>query len=193
MLRGALLAMLSIGLVCMAALSLIGWAAPAPGKTAAPAPTATVPSADLPSLLQASGLAYRQPDKTRPIYHVMVESGDTVTRVLCCEDTAKWKYPDGGAVKLVHLYSSITPTYTQDNEPPAKLLRAALEENDKSWFVCYNINTDQKTGQWTLWVDSYIFLRGATPEVFKDYLVIVSMAATSGKEKFLPLMKARSS
>jgi hypothetical protein len=66
-----------------------------------------------------------------------------------------------------------------------------LEQNDKNWFSAYNITTDQTNGTWSLWVDSYLFLRGTTPDVLKDCVLILSGAATTAKTQLVPLVTAK--
>ncbi len=219
MFRGALIGAVVIGLVCIVTLSMIAAASPtAVGTPVAPptgpatppvappatppvttpvAPPATTPpaaAASAPtfvSLLQAANLAYTQPDKTQPSYHVMVESNGAATLVYCDEITPTWNYPDGAKVTIVHMYVQITPFYTQDIDPPAKFLRTALEEDNNNWFVFYTLSTNQKTGEWSVWIDTHIFTRGMTPEVLTDYLLILAADSAAGKDKLLPLMKTK--
>jgi hypothetical protein len=154
-------------------------------------PSAAAPAQTFTSLLQAASLAYTQPDKAKPNYHVMVESNGSATLVLCDEIVPTWKYADGSTVTLVHIYTQITPIYTQDNEPPAKFLRTALEENNANWFVLYTLDTNQKTGEWSMWLDSYFFVRGMSPDMMMDYFLILAGDAATGKDKLLPLMKKK--
>ena len=64
-----------------------------------------------------------------------------------------------------------------------------LEQNDKNWFSAYTLTTDEKDGSWSLWADSYLFLRGTNVDVFKDCVLIVSNVSITAKEKLLPLAK----
>jgi hypothetical protein len=195
MLRGALIGVLAVGLVCMVTLSLIGWAAPAPSKPETPPPATTVPMPNIPTLLQANGILFtditNKANNGPPTYRAMVELDDVVTVVVCVEEPGTLSFRDGSNAKCIHMYAQITPTYTQDTPPSVAFLRTALEHANNMRFVTYTLETDQDTGQWTVFLDTCLFLKGATPELFDGSLLLLVDGAVKGKNKLLPLMKTK--
>jgi len=193
--------LLLVGFVVLALRGQTVTAADPSGSPAVPAPGGTPPATaspvaaaaslpDLATLLAGTNFAFRQPDKNKPVWRVTVESDNADVVVIDCEvETENWKYQDGTLCKQVQFLVQLTPFYTQDVEPSAKLLRTILEANDKEWFCAYALHTDPSNGQWALWTQANMFLHGASSETLSDYLTITAGVANRGKKAFLPLIK----
>ena len=184
--------LLLAGFVVLALWGQPGWAASPSGSGAAPAPAGTAPAPAAPptiesgpmpdfgTLIAGTGLAFRRPDKTKENWRVTYESGSDVIVIDCWVNPQDWKYQDGMTAKEIQFWVQLTPFYTQDVEPSTKLLRGVLEAADKESFTSYSVHTDPGSGQWSLWTNANMFLRGTTSETLGNYLTIVASAAISG-------------
>jgi hypothetical protein len=167
-----------LGVLVLAMAVVVG----AHGAAAAQAPS-------LKELLEKTGLAFAQPDPQRPVFRVTIESGGSVSVVVCQESTASWKYADGSEVKYVNFWVQVTPLYGRDVAAPTPLLRKMAEENDRNIFVKFGMYVDASSGEWAMFGSSNLFLRGADEHVLEDYLYLMQNGHQHGRKTFLPFME----
>lgn len=173
--------------VPVVAVILIAFAASGRAQNEKAADSGAVPGL---ATLLAGDFAYTQPDKAKPVYRVTVESKGEAFVVIASENVASWKYPDGSPVKYAGLFGTISPWYPKDVKPPVALLTKMSSDNDRNIFVHYSICTNEQTGEWALFANAHLFLKGASKEVLTDYLFLVLDSVQNGKKNYLPFMKA---
>lgn len=137
----------------------------------------------LEQLLDASGFAYAKQtfDDGSVAYRVTVESNGEVSVVVCSERTMGWKDSKGNDVKLVYLWTTITPV-AEGVELPAQMLKRMGELNDQ-----YLIGGVSAPKGGVYYCNSF-WLRTADPEILGDELFLAHNSRLSLRKELLPFL-----
>lgn len=158
------------------------------GAWAQAAPPSPVPS--LKAMLDEVGFAMVQPDKTKSQFRVTVESGGLATVVYCAENVVGWKRKDGSAIVNAYLSAQLVPWNAKDVEITPELTRALAETNDNISWSCLSLYVDSKTGEWTIFVKTDVFLNNISAEGLSDHLYLINDAVQKHRSRFVAFVEA---
>jgi hypothetical protein len=152
-----------------------------PNDSGAAAPAASGQS--LEQLLDAAGFAYAKQnfDDGSVAYRVTVESNGEVSVVVASERTMGWKDSKGNDVKLIYIWSTITPV-AEGVELPAPMLKRMAEINDQ-----YLIGGVSAPKGGVYYCNSF-WLRTADPEILADELYLAHNSRISLRKELLPYL-----
>ncbi|MBX3414654.1 MAG: hypothetical protein KF708_18345 [Pirellulales bacterium] len=178
--RRSLLALTAVALLSTAGLSVAQAQPKNPNDAAAPAASA---GPSLEQLLDAAGFAYSKQtfDDGNVAYRITVEANGEVSIVVASERTMGWKDSKGNDVKLVYIWTTITPV-ADGVELPASMLKRIAELNDQ-----YLIGGVSAPKGGVYYCNSF-WLRTADPEILADELVLAHNSRLSLRKELLPYM-----
>lgn len=137
----------------------------------------------LEQLLDAAGFAYQKQtfEDGNVAYRITVESNGEVSIVVASERTMGWKDSKGNDVKLVYIWSTITPV-AEGVELPAPMLKRIGELNDQ-----YLIGGISAPKGGVYYCNSF-WLRTADPEILADELFLAHNSRLSLRKELMPYL-----
>jgi len=178
--RRSVLALAAVAVLSTSGASLALAQPKNPNDSAAPAASG---GQSLEQLLDASGFAYSKQtfDDGSVAYRVTVEANGEVSVVVASERTMGWKDSKGNDVKLIYIWTTITPV-AEGVELPAPMLKRIGELNDQ-----YLIGGVSAPKGGVYYCNSF-WLRTADPEILADELFLAHNSRIALRKELLPFM-----